>query len=79
MISFWSKLVRPVKSNISTKLFFIAKTHFEEGMHNASFKWLDKIRNILIFCGFSGFWDSLNFPNSNWLVKSTKTNRFIYQ
>ena len=72
MISFWSKLVRPVKRNISTKLFFIAKTHFEEGIDNASFKWFDKIRNILISCGFSGFWDSLNFPNSNWLVKSIK-------
>ena len=26
MISFWTKLVRPVKSNISTKLFFITKS-----------------------------------------------------
>ena len=72
MISFCSKLVRPMKSSISTKLFFIPKTHFKEGIHNASFKWFDKIHNILICCGFSGFRDSLNFPNSNWLVKSTK-------
>ena len=26
----------------------------------------------MISCGYIGFWDNLNFPNKNWLLKSTK-------
>ena len=30
------------------------------------------VKNILISCGFSGFWDMHTFPNGNWLIKATK-------
>ena len=72
MIGYWSKLVSPVTSNLSSKLYFIGKSNFDVYTHNNSFKWFSGIRNILISCGNAGFWDNLNFPNRNWLVKSTK-------
>lgn len=72
MIGYWSKLVCPNVSNLSTKLYFIAKSYIEETERSTSFKWFQEIKNILIACGNIGFWHNLNFPNKNWLVKSTK-------
>ena len=72
MIGYWSKLVSPVTSNLSSKLYFIGKSYFDVHMPNNSFKWFSEIRNILISCGNVGFWDNLNFPNNKWLIKSTK-------
>ena len=72
MISYWSKLVCPVTNNLSTKLYFIAKTYIDGLNQNTCFKWFEEVRNILISCGYIGFWDNLNFPNKNWLLKSTK-------
>ena len=39
-------------------------------------KWLENVKNILILCGFSGFWDMHTFPNRNWFIKATES-RFI--
>lgn len=72
MIGYWSKLVYPVTSNLSTKLYFIAKTYINGSHQNTCFKWFEEVRNILISCGNIGFWDNLNFPNKNWLLKATK-------
>ena len=70
IISFWSKLVLPVSNNLSSKLYAIALSHYH--IHRiGTFKWLEKVRSILISCGFSGIWDNHVFPNSKWLVKAT--------
>ena len=71
IISFWSKLICPVTNNLSSNLYLIAKSYFENS-NSQYFQWFDNVRNILISCGFSGFWDTQMFPNRNWLIKSTK-------
>ena len=38
-------------------------------IQNTCFKWFEEVRNILISSGNIGFWDNLNFPNKNWLLK----------
>lgn len=72
IIGFWAKLIYPTTNNISSKLYFIAKTYFDEPNQNTCFKWFEHVRNILISCGYSGFWNSQTFPNKKWLIKSTK-------
>ena len=72
MIAYWSKLVSPVSSNLSTELYFISKSYFDDHRYSNSFKWFLEIKNTLISCGNVGFWDNINFPNRTWLVKSTK-------
>ena len=72
MIGYWSKLVSPVTSNLSLKLYFIGKSYFDVHMQNNSFKWFSEIRKFLISCENVGFWDNLNFPKNKWLIKSTK-------
>ena len=55
------------KNNCSDALLYASRY-----LQNTCFKWFEEVRNILISCGNIGFWDSLNFPNKNWLLKSTK-------
>ena len=45
-IGYWSKLVSPVTSNLSSKLYFIGKSYFDVHMQNNSLKWFSEIRNI---------------------------------
>ena len=80
MIGYWSKLVSLVSSNLPTKLYFIAKSYFDDHRYSNSFKWFLEIRNILITFENFSFWDNINFPNRTWLLKSTKqklTNLYI--
>ena len=63
MISYRSKLVCPVLSNLSTKLYLIAETYIDGVKQNTCFKLFEEVRKILISCGNIGFWDHLNFPN----------------
>ena len=48
-IWYWSKLVSPVTSNLSSKLYFIGKSYFDVHMQNNSFKWISEIRNIYCY------------------------------
>ena len=73
IISYWSKLVYPTTNNLSSKLYAVALSHFQHSISN-KFIWLENVKNILISCGFSGFWDMHTFPNRNWLIKATKQN-----
>ena len=70
IISFWSKLVLPVSNNLSSKLYAISLSHYQNH-RNGTFKRLGNVRSILISFGFSGIWDNHVFPNSKWLVKAT--------
>ena len=70
IISFWSKIVLPVPNNLSSKLYAISLSHYQNH-RNGTFKWLENVRSILISCGFSGIWDNHVFPKSKWLVKAT--------
>lgn len=72
VIGFWAKLVCPSTKSISSKLYFIAKTYFDNQNRNSCFQWFENVRNILISCGFSGFWLNQTFLNKTWLIKATK-------
>lgn len=71
VISYWSKLVCPVTNNLSSKLYAIALSLYNNGGRN-QFKWLKYVKNVLISCGFSGIWDTHMYPNRTWLIKATK-------
>ena len=71
IISYWSKLIYPTTNNLSSKLYAVVLSHFQHSI-NSQFRWVENVKNILISCGFSGFWDIHTFPNRNWLVKATK-------
>ena len=60
------------QTNLSSKLYWIAKTCFDNRNNPSFFKWFENIRNIFINCGCSGFWDNQNFPNKIWFVKTIK-------
>ena len=61
IVTYWSKLVQPKTENLSSKLYRIAKTCFDNRSSPSFFKWFENIRNIFINCGCSGFWDNQNF------------------
>ena len=71
IVSYWTKLIYPTTNNLSSKLYAIALSHFRHSI-GTKFSWLENVKNILISCGFSGFWDMHTFPNRNWLIKATK-------
>ena len=70
IIPYWSKLVYPTTNNLSSKLYAVALSYFQHSISN-KFIWLENVKNVLISCGFSGFWD-MHTPNRNWLIKATK-------
>ena len=71
VISYWSKLIYPTTSNLSSQLYAIVLSHFQHSI-NTQFTWSENVKNILIPCDFSGFWDMHTFPNRKWLIKATK-------
>ena len=72
IIAFWSKLIQPETINLSTKLYSLAKSYYENRQTQLCFKWFDNIRDIFINCGCNGIWENQNFPNKIWLVKTIK-------
>ena len=46
IIAYWSKLVQPETDNLSSKLYWIAKTSFENRNNTLFFKWFVNIRSI---------------------------------
>ena len=72
IIAYWSKLVKPETDNLSSKLYWIAKTSFENRNNTLFFKWFVNIRSIFINCGCSWIWDSHTFLNKAWLKATIK-------
>ena len=72
IVAFWSKLIQPETINLSTKLYSLAKSYYENRQTQSCFKWFDNIRDIFINCGCNGIWENQNFPNKIWLVKTIK-------
>ena len=69
MVSFWTKLVSENESNKVSSILY--QFMYAEYRTEAS-AWLNCVKNILIKCGFSGFWDKQRVDNPVWLVKSAK-------
>ena len=71
IVAYWYKLVHPETNNLSSKLYWFAKSYYEN-RPRSSFKWLDTIRSIFISCGCNGIWDNHPLLNKIWLVKTIK-------
>ena len=46
IVAFWSKLIQPETINLSTKLYSLAKSYYENRQTQSCFKWLDDIRDF---------------------------------
>lgn len=68
MISYWIKLIEPNSLKFSSLLY---KFMFHNTSEKST-KWLDHVRNVMINCGFSGFWDAQKVDNPRWLTQSIK-------
>ena len=82
IISYWSKLIYLTTNNLSSKFYAIVLSHFQH-LINTQFRWLENVKNILISCGFSGFWDMHTFLNGNCIyaiscgLKSVRKGKFL--
>lgn len=68
MISFWVKLIDEDSTKLSSMLYRFMYHEF----NTETSKWLQTVKNILIKCGLSGFWDQQKVENPIWLVKTVK-------
>ena len=71
IVAYWYKLVHPEKNKLSSKLYWFAKSYYEN-RPRLSFKRLISIRNIFINYGCSGIWEIHPLLNKIWLVKTIK-------
>lgn len=70
LISFWSQMCIPQRNKLSNQLYKIMYnkyTNTDVEQRKIKFPWIDAIKETLVKCGFSGIWETQNFPNHNWL------------
>ena len=72
IISYWTKLVSADNNKLCSQLYFIAKSYFDNLHGTNNFSWIEHVRLILTLNGFSGIWDTHQFPNRIWLAKAIK-------
>ena len=72
IVAFWSELVQLETHNLSSKLYCIAITSFENRNNTLFYKWFVNIRSIFIKCGTSGIWDSHTYLSKTWLTTTIK-------
>ena len=72
IISYWTKLVSDDNNKLCSQLYFIAKSHIDNTRNTSKFGWIEKVRLILNSNGFSGIWNTHQFPSRIWLAKAVK-------
>ena len=72
IISYWTKLVSLDENKLCSKMYAIAKSHFDHVNGINHFKWIEHIRQVLTLNGFSGIWDTHVFSNGLWFAKAVK-------
>ena len=70
ILSYWTKLVSVDNDILCSQLYFIAKSSFDNVRWTNNFSWIEHIHFILTLNGFSGIWDTHQFPNRMWLAKA---------
>ena len=65
MVNFWLRLVQGQKSKFSYSLYHLMKFYFDKSILRS--KWIEKIKNILDYNGFSFVWNNPTSVNPTWL------------
>lgn len=69
MISFWTKLLNYHNNKLSSVMYMILLSLNRQEIKNA---WILEVKNILVQCGMSGFWDLQVVNNPKWLKEAVK-------
>ena len=80
IIAYRSKLVQPETDNLSSKLYWLAKTSLKTEIIQLILNGLKIYEVFFINSGCSGIWDDHTFLNKTWLTKTIKqrlTDLFI--